>query len=137
MSRLTVGSAGVRLPGDDPYKSFRFRLKSDGLAVGGFSKCTGLATSGSKLDHVMLERGVTRDAAFASWIGTPIATWGADKRKDLVLEICNETGQLAAAYLLQGCWVTRFQGMPNLDAQSNEVAIATLELGTKHRTRTA
>ena len=50
----------------------------------------------------MLERGVTRNAAFASWIGTPTATWGADKRKDLVLETCNEAGQLAAAYLL-GC----------------------------------
>jgi len=48
----------------------------------------------------MLERGVTRNAAFASWIGTPTPTWGADKRKDLVLEICNEAGQLAAAYLL-------------------------------------
>jgi len=27
--------------------------------------------------------------------------------------------------------------MPNLDAQSNEVVITTLELGTKHRTRTS
>jgi len=27
--------------------------------------------------------------------------------------------------------------MPNLDAQSNEVVIATVELGTKHRTRTS
>jgi hypothetical protein len=35
MSRLTVGFAGVRLPGDDPSKSFRFRLKSDGRSVGG------------------------------------------------------------------------------------------------------
>jgi hypothetical protein len=137
MSRFTVGSAGVRLPGDDPYKSFRFRLKSDGRSVGGFSRCTGLATSSPKLELVMLERGVTRNAAFASWIGTPTATWGADKRKDLVLEICNEAGQLAATYLLQGCWVTKFQGVPNLDAQSNEVVIATLELGTKYRARTS
>jgi T4-like virus tail tube protein gp19 len=137
MSRFTVGSAGVRLPGDDPYKSFRFRLKSDGRSVGGFSRCTGLVTSSTKLELVMLERGVTRNAAFASWIGTPTATWGADKRKDLVLAIGNEAGQLAAAYLLQGCWVTKFQGMPNLDAQSNEVVITTLELGTKHRVRTS
>jgi T4-like virus tail tube protein gp19 len=137
MSVFTVGWAGIRLPGDDPYKSFRFRLESDGHPLGGFSKCTGLATTGTQLDHVMLERGVTRNAAFASWIGTPTPTWGADKRKDLVLEICNEAGQRGAAYLLQGCWVTKFQGMPNLDAQSNEVVIATLELGTKHRTRTA
>jgi len=33
--------------------------------------------------------------------------------------------------------VTKFQGMPNLDPQSNEVVITTLELGTKHRTRTS
>jgi hypothetical protein len=33
--------------------------------------------------------------------------------------------------------LTKFQGMPNLDAPSNEVVIATLELGTKHRARTS
>jgi hypothetical protein len=62
-------------------KSFRFTLKSDGHSVGGFSRCTGLATSSTKLELVMLERGVTRNAAFASWIGKPTETWGADKRK--------------------------------------------------------
>src|SRR4029453_19565199 len=98
--------------------------------VGGFGKCTGSATASTKLELVLLERGVTRNAAFASWIGTPTATWGADKRKDLVLEICNEAGQLAAAYLLQGCWGTKFQGMPNLDAQRNKVEIRTLALAT-------
>jgi len=36
-----------------------------------------------------------------------------------------------------GSGQAKFQGMPNLDAQSNEVVIATVELGTKHRTRTS
>jgi hypothetical protein len=100
MSKFTVGWAGVRLPGGDPYKSFRFRLKSEGHSVAGFGKCTGLQTSAAKPQPLRLERGVTRDHNFASWIGKPTETWGASKHKDLVVEIYNEAGQLADAYVV-------------------------------------
>jgi len=36
-----------------------------------------------------------------------------------------------------GSGQAKFQSMRNLDARSNEVVIATVELGTKHRTRTS
>jgi hypothetical protein len=102
MSRFTVGWAGVTLAGVDPYKSFRFRLKSDGHSVAGFGKCAGLRTSAAKPQPVRLERGVTRDQNFASWIGKPTETWGASKHKDLVVEIYNEAGQLAPSPGRQG-----------------------------------
>ena len=135
MSRFTVGFAGVRLSGDDPYKSFRFRLRSEGHTVAGFGKCAGLQTFAAKPQPLRLERGVTRDKNFASWIGKPTETWGASKHKDLVVEIYNEAGQLVHAYLLHDCWVTKFQGIPNLDANSNDVVIETLELDHKRRVR--
>jgi len=135
MSKFTVGWAGVRLLGGDPYKSFRFRLKSDGHSVAGFGKCSGLPASAAKPQPLRLARGVTRDKNFSSWIGKPIETWGASKHRDLVVEIYNEAGQLADAYLLRGCWVTKFQGIPNLDANSNEVMIETFELDRKCRAR--
>jgi hypothetical protein len=100
MSKSTVGWAGVRLPGGDPYKSFRFRLKSEGHSVAGFGKCTGLQTSAAKPQPLRLERGVTRDHNFASGVGKPTETWGASKHKDLVVEIYNEAGQLADAYVV-------------------------------------
>ena len=131
-----IGPVNARPLGHDPYKSFRFRLKSDGHVVAGFGKCTGLTTSAAKLSTVRLERGVTRDQDFASWIGTPAATWGASKRKDLVVEIYNEAGRRAEAYLLNDCWVTKYQGIANLDANSNDVLIETLELDHHFRVRT-
>jgi phage tail-like protein len=127
----------VRTLGSDPYKSFRFRLKSDGHAVAGFVKCTGLTTSATTPTPIRLERGVTRDHNFASWIAKPAETWGTSKRKDLVVEIYNEAGGLTQAYVLNDCWVTKFQGIANLDANSNDVAIETLELDHHRRVRTS
>lgn len=128
MNRLKLVAAGIRALAPDPYKSFRFRVKADGHSVAGFGKCTGLATATTKTQPVRLERGVTRDQNFASWISKPTETWATNKRKDLVIEIYNEAGQLAGAYQLNSCRVTKFQGIPNLDANSHEVAIELLEL---------
>ncbi len=133
MNRLRIGALGVRPLGSDAYKRFRFRLKSDGHSVAGFGKCSGLPTSAAKPQPLRLERGVTRDKDFTSWISQPTETWGASKRKDLVVEVYNEAGQLANAYLLHECWVTMFQGISDLDANSNAVTIETLELDHKHR----
>ena len=128
MSKFTVGWAGVRLPSVDPYKSFRFRLKSDGHSVAGFGKCAGLQTSAAKPQPVRLERGVTRDQNFASWIGKPTETWGASKHKDLVVEIYNEAGQLALTYKVYRAWVSEYQALPDLDANANAVAIQHIKL---------
>ena len=51
-----------------------------------------------------------------------------DFRKDIVLEVYNEAGQLAIAYKLFRCWVSEFQATPELDANANAVAIQTLKL---------
>lgn len=132
MNRL-IGPINVRPLGRDTYKSFRFRIKSDGHVVAGFTKCTGLTTSAAKPAPVRLQRGITCDHDFDSWIEKPAETWGTSKRKDLVVEIYNEAGGLAGAFLLNDCWVTKFHGIANLDANSNEVMIETLELDHKRR----
>ena len=51
-----------------------------------------------------------------------------DFRKDIILELYNETGQLAIAYKIYRCWVSEFQAFPDLDANANAVAIAKLKL---------
>jgi len=52
----------------------------------------------------------------------------ASFRKDLIIEVYNETGQLVLAYKVFRAWVSEFQALPDLDANANAVAIQTLKL---------
>lgn len=51
-----------------------------------------------------------------------------DFRKDIIVEVYNEAGQLAITYQIFRCWVSEYQAMPELDANANAVAIQTLKL---------
>jgi phage tail-like protein len=85
---------------------------------------------------IMLERGVTHDVEFENW-ANKVWTYGAglgaevslrDFRKDIVIEVYNESGQLALAYKVHRCWVSEYQSLPDLDANANAVAIQHLKL---------
>jgi phage tail-like protein len=140
----------------DPYKNFKFRVKWDGVYVAGISKVSPLKKTTEVVKHraggdpsssrkmpgrteyepVTLERGVTHDPAFLAWA---LKTWnfgaglGAevslkDFRKDIILEVYNEAGQLALAYQIFRCWVSEYQALSDLDANANAVAIEHLKL---------
>ena len=51
-----------------------------------------------------------------------------DFRKDIILEVYNEAGQVALAYKIYRCWVSEFQSLPDLDANANAVAIQHIKL---------
>jgi phage tail-like protein len=140
----------------DPYKNFKFRIKWDGKYVAGISKVSALKRSTEPIKHreggdpstdrkspgrtnyeaVTLERGVTHDKEFEQWankvwnhgsaLGSEVSL--ADFRKDVILEVYNEAGQLAVSYKLFRCWVSEFQAMPDLDANANAIAIQTIKL---------
>jgi phage tail-like protein len=140
----------------DPYKNFKFRVKWDGRYVAGVSKVSALKRTTEVVEHraggdpssarrspgrtkyeaVTLERGVTHDVEFEQWankvwrlhnqLGQEISL--KDFRKDIVLELYNEAGQLAIAYKIYRCWVSEYQALPDLDANANAVAIAHLKL---------
>lgn len=140
----------------DPYKNFKFRVKWDGRYVAGVSKVGALkrttemvehrvggdpstvrkSPGQSKYDAITLERGVTHDKEFEQW-ANKVWNYGAglgsevslkDFRKDLIIEVYNEAGQLALAYKVYRCWPSEFQAIPELDASANAVAIQTLKL---------
>jgi phage tail-like protein len=140
----------------DPYKNFKFRVRWDGRFVAGISKVgalkrttevvehrvggdpsTGRKSPGrSKFEAITLERGVTHDPEFENW-ANKVWSFGAglgaetslkDFRKDIIIEMYNEAGQLAIAYKVFRCWVSEFQAMPELDANANAIAIQTLKL---------
>jgi len=140
----------------DPYKNFKFRVKWDGKYVAGVSKVSALKRSTEVVEHrnggdpstsrkspgrskyepITLERGVTHDTEFEKW-ANKVWNFGSglgaevslkDFRKDLIVEVYNEAGQLVLAYKVYRCWVSEFQTLPDLDANANAVAIQTLKL---------
>lgn len=139
-----------------PYPNFKYRLKWDGRYVAGISKCSALkrsieviefreggdpstsrkAPGRVKFEPITLERGVTQDVEFERW-ANKVWNYGAglgqevslqDFRKDLMLELYNEAGQLVLAYKIYRAWVSEYQALPDLDANANAIAIQTLKL---------
>jgi phage tail-like protein len=140
----------------DPYKNFKFRVRWDGRYVAGVSKMSALKRTTEAVKHreggdpsmsrkspgkteyeaVTLERGVTHDIEFEQWAnkvwnfgsGLGVEVSLKDFRKEVIVEVYNEAGQLAVAYKLFRCWVSEFQALPEMDANANAVAIQTLKL---------
>ena len=140
----------------DPYKNFKFRVKWDNEYVAGISKVSALKRTTEVVEHrdggdpsssrkspgrtkyeaITLERGVTHDKAFEQWanrvwnygsgLGSEVAL--KDFRKDLIIEVYNEAGQLVIAYKVFRAWVSEFQAMADLDANANAVLIQSLKL---------
>ena len=52
----------------------------------------------------------------------------ADFRKDVIVELMNEAGQVVQGYRIFRCWVSEFQSLPDLDANANAVAIQHIKL---------
>ncbi len=79
---------------------------------------------------------MTHDVEFEAWankvwnfgggLGSEVSL--KDFRKDLIIEIYNEAGQLVLAYKVFRCWVSEYQATPDLDANANAVAIQHLKL---------
>lgn len=140
----------------DPYKTFKFRVKWDGRYVAGLNKVSALkrtttpvtyreggdpsterkSPGQTKYDAITLERGVTHDKEFEQW-ANKVWNYGSglgsevslkDFRKDILIEVYNEAGQLVIAYKVYRCWVSEFQALPGLDASANAVAIQTIKL---------
>ena len=103
---------------------------------GGDPSSTRKSPGRTEYEAITLERGVTHDKEFEQW-ANKVWSYGAglgaevslkDFRKDIIIEVYNETGQLVIAYKVFRCWVSEFQAMPDLDANANAVAIQHIKL---------
>jgi phage tail-like protein len=140
----------------DPYKNFKFRIKWDGKYVAGVSKIGALKRTTEVVKHreggdpsstrkspgrteyeaLTLERGVTHDLEFEKWAGK-VWDFGSglgkevslkDFRKDVIIELYNESGQKVIAYKVFRCWVSEFQAQADLDANANAILIQSIKL---------
>src|ERR1700687_6165887 len=127
MAQFSVNAQRV-----DPYKNFKFRVKWDGRYVAGISEVSPLRRTTEVVRHreggdpsmshklpgrteydaITLERGVTHDTEVEQW-ANKVWNYGSglgaevslkDFRKDVILEVYNEAGQLAIAYKVDGVW---------------------------------
>ena len=153
MAKFTVNASRA-----DPYKNFKFRVFWEGSSepVAGVSKVSSLKRSTEVVEHreggdpgssrkspgrtkyepVTLERGVTHDTEFEKW-ANKVWNYGShpgdevslkDFRRNVLIKMYNEAGQLAVQYKVYRCWVSEFQALPDLDANANAVAIQTIKL---------
>jgi phage tail-like protein len=130
----------------DPYKNFKFRVKWDGKYVAGVHKVSELkrktevvkhreggdpsssrkSPGRTEYDPVTLERGVTHDLEFEYWASK---VWDykntlgkesslKDFRKDIIIELLNEAGQVAITYNIYRCWVSEYSKLSALDANA-------------------
>lgn len=142
----------------DPYKNFKFQVFFEGSTtpVAGVSKVSSLKRTTEVVKHrdggdpsssrkspgrseyeaITLERGVTHDKDFEQW-ANKVWNFGAglgsevslkDFRKNIIIKVYNESGQVALAYKVYRCWVSEFQSLPDLDANANAVAIQHIKL---------
>ena len=140
----------------DPYKNFKFRVKWDGRYVAGINKCSALkritevvkhreggdpsssrkSPGRSEYEAISLERGVTHDKEFEQW-ANKVWNYGSglgrevslkDFRKDILIDLYNEAGQLALSYKVYRCWVSEYQALPDLDANGAAIAIQRIVL---------
>jgi len=141
-----------------PYKNFKFQIFFVGVtaAVAGISKISSLKRTTEVVKHreggdpsssrkspgrteyepITLDRGVTNDKDFEKW-ANKVWNYGSglgaevslkDFRKDLLIKVYNEAGQVAIVYKVFRCWVSEYQSMPDLDANANAVAIQHIKL---------
>jgi phage tail-like protein len=153
MAKFTVNAQRF-----DPYKNFKFRVFWEGSSapVAGISKVSALKRSTevvefreggdpsssrkspgrTKYEPITLERGVTHDQEFEKW-ANKVWNYGSglgaevslkDFRRNVIIEMYNESGQLVLRYKIYRCWVSEFQALPDLDANANAIAIQSIKL---------
>ncbi|HUY12311.1 MAG TPA: phage tail protein [Terriglobia bacterium] len=140
----------------DPYKNFKFRVKWDGRYVAGVSKISALRRTTdvvlhreggdpsldrrspgiTAFDPIRLERGRTQDPEFEKWANltwTLHAGLGAEVnlkefRKDIIIELLNEAGQVVMAFLVFRCWPSEYVALADLSSEANAAAIESMTL---------
>ena len=130
---------------NDPYKNFNFRVEIDGIALAGFSECTGLRVEidvieyrdgsdpstvrklpgMSKVGDITLKRGITASKELYEWLDS--VRNGVANRKNGFIVLLDDARQPVVRWKFINAFPRKLEG-PNLDAKGNDVAIETLTL---------
>jgi phage tail-like protein len=96
-------------------------------------------------DALILERGVTLNAhEFEAWANkvwdyrnapSGVQSSLADFRRDLVIDMFDESGQKVLSYQVFNCWVSEYQPVGDFDANANAVSIEHIKVENEGWTR--
>jgi phage tail-like protein len=157
-SSLVVDSAPFAVNPErfDPYTQCKFRVKWDGRYIPDICSVSGLVRRTEVIVHreggepssqrrspgltnydpIILKRGRTHDTAFEAWankvwnfgsgMGAEVSL--ADYRKDIVIELYNEAGQLVMAWKVYRCWPSKYEAVSSLNADFCTTALETITL---------
>ncbi|MFC2095650.1 phage tail protein [Candidatus Bipolaricaulota bacterium] len=153
---LTAAPFTVNPDRVDPYKQSKFVVRWDGREIYGISKVSGLIRRTQVITHrdggdastdrrspgitsydpIILERGRTHDTAFEQW-ANKVYRYGTSMgsemslqnfRKDIIIELYNEAGQLVMSFKVYRCWPSQYVPLRSLDANFSTVAIESITL---------
>ena len=130
---------------NDPYLAQNFVVEIDGVNVAHFAEVSGLEVeigvieyrNGSeditvrklpglaKYSNITLKRGIVGDLSLWQWLGT--VRQGNAQRRDGAIVLLDERREPVLRIRFRRGWPRKWVG-PTLNAQSNEVAIETLEI---------
>lgn len=139
-----------------PYKNYKFRVKWDNQYVPGIYKVSALhrktrvirnrggggpsterfSPGSTRYEPIVLVRGRTHDSSFEQW-ANKVHNYGAgqgaevslrDYRKNIVIDVMNEAGQLALSFRAYRCWPSEYVPVGPLDARNPETLTEKLVL---------
>lgn len=128
----------------DPYKNFKFQVKWDNQYITGVSSISPLMRTTEVMRHreggkgnifraspgttdfapLVIERGRTHDTAFEDWANL---VWGSGQgsgteislknfRKDILVELHNEAGNIALVFRGMRCWPSEYVPLGHLQS---------------------
>ncbi len=134
----------------DPYKQYRFKVKWDGKYIPGILSVNGLHKDfmvGEKPNAagfrkfplkevyvpLTIKKGRTHDTSMEQWMKlvsdyTKNPADSPNFRKDIIVELYNEAGQLVMAFRVMGCWPSHYSAVENFDANNTGTAIESIIL---------
>ena len=140
----------------DPYKQFKFRVKWDGRYIAGVDKVSSLRRTTEVIrqreggepsidrlmpgrtlyEPIVIKRGRTHDTEFEKWAnkvwnlgnGAGAEVSLQDFRKDILIELYNEAGQLVMSFKVYRCWPSEYVALEDLDANTPLVAYESITL---------
>ena len=131
---------------NDPYRAFNFRVEIDGLTVGAFSECSGLASDGDAVDYregtdfaltvrklpglrkysnITLKRGYTQNNELWRWYRNIVN--GVADRRDGSIVLMDEERKDVLRWNFTSGWINKIEA-PSFKANGNEVAMESIEI---------
>jgi phage tail-like protein len=121
----------------DPYRNFKFRVKWDGIVVGGVGRVSAMRrtveitefrdgsdpTAVRRLpgrvvyEPITLERQLDGDRSFEDWanlVGGTAPGGPANYRKSIRVEVVDKAERVFLAYDVHGCWPSEYRVLPEL-----------------------